>query len=117
MNLIQGVTRAGQARAFSGLWTTIASVCQDAEVDVIADLGRLDRTSPVIPLAEHATHLLTVAVATFESVMHLRDDVQDLLGALAQTRAVSVRPVLVGPDARAGRDRDDLDRLLARIAA
>lgn len=112
VNLVQGVTRAGQARAFSGLWPTIASACVDAEVDVIADLGRLDRTSPVLPLAEHSTYLLTVAVATLESVMHLREDVQDLLGTLAQAGAIPVCPVLVGPDARAGRDRSDLDSLL-----
>ncbi|MEO5665261.1 MAG: hypothetical protein ABIR39_18505 [Nocardioides sp.] len=119
VNLVQGVTRAGQARAFSGLWPTIASACVDAEVDVIADLGRLDRTGPVMPLAEHSTHLLTVAAATLESVMHLREDVQDFMGTLAQAGAISVCPVLVGPDARAGRDRSDLDNLLddAGIAA
>lgn len=112
VNLIQGVTRAGQARAFSGLWPTIASACVDSHVDVIADLGRLDRTSPVMPLAEHSTHLLTVGSATLESVMHLREDVQDLMGALAKAVAIPVCPVLVGPDARAGRDRADLDGLL-----
>ena len=119
VNLIQGVTRAGQARAFSGLWPTIASASVDAEVDVIADLGRLDRTSPVMPLAEHSTHLLTVAAATLESVMHLREDVQDLMRSLAPARAIPVCPVLVGPDARAGRDRSDLDSLFddAGIAA
>lgn len=111
VNLVQGVTRAGQARAFSGLWPTISSACVDAEVDVIADLGRLDRTSPVMPLAEQATHLLMVGAATLESVMHLREDVQDLMGALAQAGAIPVCPVLVGPDARAGRDRADLDGL------
>ncbi|UUZ59584.1 hypothetical protein [Nocardioides sp. B-3] len=84
----------------------------DAEVDVIADLGRLDRTSLVMPLAEHSTHLLTVAAAALESVMHLREDVQDLMGALAQAGAIPVFPVLVGPDARAGRDRADLDGML-----
>lgn len=119
VNLVQGVTRAGQARAFAGLWPTIASACVDAEVDVIADLGRLDRTSPVMPLAEHSTYLLTVAAATLESVMHLREDVQDLMGTLARAGAIPVCPVLVGPDARAGRDRADLDSLLddAGIAA
>ena len=111
-NLVQGVTRAGQARAFSALWPTIATACVDAEVDVIADLGRLDRASAVMPLAEHSTHLLTVAAATLESVMHLREDVQDLMGALAQVAAIPVYPVLVGPDARAGRDRADLDQVL-----
>ncbi len=112
VNLVQGVTRAGQARAFSALWPTIATACVDAEVDVIADLGRLDRASAVMPLAEHSAHLLTVAAATLESVMHLREDVQDLMGALAQVAAIPVCPVLVGPDARAGRDRADLDQVL-----
>lgn len=112
VKLIQGVTRAGQARAFSGLWSTIASACVDAEIDVIADLGRLDRTSPVMPLAEHSTHLLILVAATLEAVMHLREDVPDLVVDLSQPGATRLRPVLVGPDARAGRDRTDLDGLL-----
>lgn len=112
VNLVQGVNRAGQARAFAGLWPTITAACMDAEVDVIADLGRVDRTSPVMALAEQSAHLLTVAVATLESVMHLREDVPDLMGALAQAGAIGVCPILVGPDARAGRDRADLDNLL-----
>lgn len=112
VNLVQGVTRAGQARAFSGLWPTIATACMDAEVDVIADLGRLDRTSALMPLAQRSTYFLAVATPTLESVMHLKEDVPDLVATLADAGAIPVSPVLVGPDARADRDRADLDDLL-----
>lgn len=112
VDLVQGVTRSGQARAFSGLWPTIAAACVGAEVDVIADLGRLDRASAVMPVAEHSTHLLTVATPTLESVMHLREDVPDLMATLARAGTIPIAPVLVGPDARADRDRADLDALL-----
>ena len=112
VHLVQGVTRAGQARAFAGLWHAVASACAEAEVDVIADLGRLDLTSPVMPMVEHSAQLLVVVTATLESVMHLREGIPDLIGGVAQARPVPICPVLVGPDARAGRDRADLDRLL-----
>lgn len=112
VHLVQGVTRASQARAFAGLWHTVTAACSEAEADVIADLGRLDLTSPVMPLVEHSAHLLIVATATLESVMHLRAGIPDLIGGVGQASPALVCPVLVGPDARAGRDRADLDRVL-----
>lgn len=113
VRLVQGVARAGQARAFSGLWPTIATACLDAEVDVIADLGRLDRTSALTALAQRSTHFLTVATPTLESAMHLREDLPDLVATLADAGSIPIYPVLVGPDARADRDRADLDDLLS----
>ena len=112
VDLVQGVTRSGQARAVSGLWPTLAAACVSADVDVVADLGRLDRTSIAMPLAERSAHLLVVVTPTLESVMHLREDVQDLLATLSHAGAIPVSPVLVGPDARADRDRADLDAFL-----
>lgn len=114
VSLIQGVTRAGQARALSGLWPAIASACKEAEVDVIADLGRFDATSTVTPLAEHSESLLIVAATTLESVLHLREDVPDLVRSLPRPGANIVVPVLVGPEPHAGRDRSDLDSLLGK---
>ncbi|GAW48037.1 uncharacterized protein PD653_1063 [Nocardioides sp. PD653] len=113
-SLVPGVSSSAQARGLSGLWSSIAAACTAAEVDVIADLGRLDRASAHLPLAQASTYLLPVLSTSLESVMHLTDGLQDLMGALAQHGAESVMPVLVGPDARAARDRADLDELLGK---
>ena len=114
VNLVQGVTTAAQARGFGGIWPTIAQACTMAEVDVIADLGRLDRTSPVMALAQSTTYLLPVASATLEAAMHLTEGLQDVMGGLAQYGAVNIGPVLVGPDSQAARDCADLDDMLHR---
>ncbi|MGL5826817.1 MAG: hypothetical protein ACRCYU_18700 [Nocardioides sp.] len=114
VNLVQGVTSAAQTRGFVGIWPTIAQGCVSSEVDVIADLGRLDRTSPVMPLAQAATYLLPVASTTLESVMHLAEGLQDVMGGLAQVGAVNIAPVLVGTDSTAARDTADLDEVLHR---
>lgn len=110
--LIHGVARSTQARALSGLWSAIASACAEAEVDVIADLGRIDRTSPAMALAERSTHLLVVVTTTLESVMHLRENAHDVLGSFSSAAAPAVHPVVVAPDAHAARDRSDLDHVL-----
>ena len=115
VQLVQGVTSASQARGFTGgIWPAIAAACITPDVDVIADLGRLDRGSPAMALAQAADHLLMVASATLESVMHLSAGLQDVMGAVAQSGPVPVSPLLVGPEAHAAGDRADLDRLLDR---
>jgi hypothetical protein len=114
VNLVQGVTTVAQARGLSGLWPTIAQACTAAEVDVIADLGRLDRSSAVMPLAQATDYLLPVASTTLESVMHLTEGLNDVVGGLAQRGTVNVSPILVGPDAHSARDCADLDDLLTR---
>src|SRR3954471_21120369 len=50
VNLIQGGTSSAQARGLPARWQTFGQACATAEVDVIADLGRLDRASPVMPV-------------------------------------------------------------------
>lgn len=115
VNLVQGVASASQARGLSGgLWSAIADACVGAEVDVIADLGRLDRSSGVMPLVQACATLIPVASCTLESVMHATNGAQDLVGELSAPGAVRLIPVLVGPDASAGRDCSDLDNMLHR---
>ena len=97
-----------------GLWATLAEACRAAEVDVIADLGRLDRGSSAMPLAQAADVVAPVAAASLESVMHLTQGLGELMPALVRSRAVAVSPVLVGPDSTAERDCADLDDLLHR---
>jgi len=119
VNLVQGVTSSAQARGLSGLWQAVGQACITAELDVIADLGRLDRASTVMPVAQAADHLLPVASASLDSVMHLTEGLNDIAGAIAQPAIaqhgrVNISPLLVGPDAHAVRDCADLDDLLTR---
>ena len=114
VQLVQGVSTAAQARGLAGLWPSIGQACTTAEVDVVVDLGRLDRSSPVMPLAEAADVVVPVAAATLESVMHLAEGLHDVMGGLAQSGPLRVRPALVGPEGRAGPDCADLDDLFAR---
>jgi len=114
VNLVQGVTTAAQARGLAGLWPIIAQACTAAEVDVIADLGRLDRASALMPLAQAADCLVPVSSTSLESVMHVTEGLSDVVGGLAQHGTVNLAPLLVGPDAHAVRDCADLDELLSR---
>lgn len=114
VDLVQGVTTAAQARGLAGLWPIITQACTAADVDVIADLGRLDRASALMPLAQAADCLVPVASTSLESVMHLTEGLSDVTGGLAQHGTVTVSPVLVGPDAQSARDCADLDELLTR---
>jgi hypothetical protein len=114
VNLVQGVTSSAQAQGLAALWPMISQACSTAEVDVIADLGRLDRTSAVMPLAQAAEHLLPVAAASLDSVMHLTAGLNDIAGGIAHHGTTSINPILVGPDAHAGQDCVDLDDILTR---
>src|SRR4051794_10632012 len=114
VNLIQGVTSSAQARGLSGLWQTVGQACITAEVDVIADLGRLDRASTVMPVAQAADYLLPVASTSLDSVMHLTEGLNDIAGGIARHGRFNISPILVGPDAHAVRDCADLDDLLTR---
>jgi hypothetical protein len=110
VKLIQGVTSAAQGRGLAALWRPIAAAGLMADVDVIADLGRLERTSAAMPLAEAADVLLPVTTRTLETMMHLADGLWDLMGALRGTTELS--PVVVGPQSTASRDRAQLDDIL-----
>jgi len=114
VELVQGVRSAAQAQGLGRLWSTLAEACRASEVDVIADLGRFQRTSPVLPLAQSADAFIPVAAASLESVMHLADGLTEVMPALVRYHAPRVCPVLVGPDAHAEGDCADLDDLLRR---
>lgn len=114
VHVIQGVTSTTQARGLGSLWSEVAEAARSSEVDVIADLGRLDRGSFTMPLAQASDVLVPVAAASLESVMHMRDQLPELVLALRQQGIVSIAPALVGPDAHAARDCGDFDALLDR---
>jgi hypothetical protein len=116
VDVVQGLTSTGQADGLGTLWPHLQLACQASTADVIVDLGRLDPRSPTLSLARGADHLMLVATPTLASVVHLSDALPSLAGALPNLeRATTVTPVLVGPDASARRDRDDLDDIMRRI--
>ena len=114
VHLVQGVTSPAQARGLGSLWAEVAEAVRGSEVDVIVDLGRLDRSSVTMPIAQVSDFLVPVAASSLESVMHLRDQLPELALAIRQHGPGRIAPVLVGPDAHAGRDCGDLDALLER---
>lgn len=113
VHLVQGVTAPAQVRGLGRLWTALAEASTASDVDVIADLGRLDRAGGPLPLAEAADCVLPVAATSLESVMRLREQLRELVGALNVHRVASVVPMIVGVDTHAERDCAQLDELLA----
>ena len=117
VDLIQGVTSAGQSRGMRDLWSAIAQTAARAEVDVIADLGRIDRSSSTMPMIHAAQVLVPVAAASLESVMHLAEGIRDTPATIPGPQGFQgeLRPILVGPDSHAAQDCGDLDGLLRRM--
>lgn len=117
VDLIQGVTSAAQSYGMRDLWSAIAQTCAAAPVDVIADLGRIDRYSVTMPLVHASNALVPVAAAALESVMHLAEGIRDTPATIPGPQGFQgqLRPVLVGPDSHAASDCGDLDGLLRRM--
>lgn len=117
VHLVQGVEAAAQARGIGTLWANIARACVVADVDVIVDLGRVDRSSAVMPLAQAADWVLPVGLASLESLMHMVEGIKDLAAGLAGGGGVvRILPLLIGPDEDADHDTAELDQLLSRAA-
>ena len=113
VDLVQGVTAPTQACGLGSLWSMLAQACQESGVDVVADLGRLDRTSVALPLAQAADCVLTVASSSLEAVMHLRAGLGELVGVLNAHQEATIVPVIVGADTHAAGDCADLDGVLS----
>jgi hypothetical protein len=107
--LVPGVTTPTQGRGLRRLWHAVAGAAASAEVDVIADVGRLAREDPTVPLVAGADLAVPVVSACLESLMHAREQLLELAGALSG-RTV---PLLVGRARTAAADTADLDEVLA----
>lgn len=114
VDVVQGVTSAAQGRGIARLWSMIAAACVSADHDVIADVGRLDRSTPVMDLVRESTALLMVTTGALGPVMQMTDGLHDLMSGLVESRAAPVVPILVGDDSRLESDCADLDELLHR---
>lgn len=111
ISLIPGVTSAVQSRGLANLWAAIAEACMPVPGDVLVDAGRLDATSPLVPLLRSSQILLPVVAASLESVMHLHDGLPEVMRMAGNVTTV---PVVVGPDGSSSRDCSDVDDILGR---
>jgi len=112
VGVVQGVTVPTQAMGLSALWPMIAQAARAADVDVIADVGRL--TGAPRALITAATQVLVVCNPRLEQMVHVRETVKDLV-AQRETAGL-VQPVMAGPARHAAADCSDLDRILAAAA-
>jgi len=114
VRIIQGVASAAQGRGLASLWGPIARACVEADIDVIADLGRLDSSTATLPLAAASDRLLVVGIPSLESVIHSRETLIELAGALGpDLSGVRLIPLIVGASRHAQADRVDVDQVMA----
>lgn len=109
VELIAGVTTPAQSQGIAGLWRAMASAAADADVDVIADVGRFRRDDVTSPLVTRADLVIPVVAGSLESLMHTRE----LLKDVATDLRGRVVPVLVGRSRTAKADCEDVDEVLA----
>ncbi len=114
--LVPGVPAPSQARGLGSLWGQVAHAAEGSSSDVVADLGRLERTSVTTPLASAATALVVVCQPQLESVMHAKDLLAEVAPALSVRRSGrTVVPVVVGPARQGAADAVDVDQILGGL--
>jgi hypothetical protein len=109
VDVVTGVAAPAQARALVDLWAGVATAMTASEVDVIADLGRLRREAPTVPLATHADLWVPVLAASLDSLMHTRELVRDL----AADQIGTIMPLLISRARTAAPDCQDIDEVMA----
>lgn len=112
--LIPGILTPAQARGMVSLWGQIAHAAEGSSVDVVADLGRLNRTSSTLPVASAAAVLLIVCQPHLESVMHAKGLLSEVAPALTERRpgVRTIIPVVVGPARQGPADAADVDKIM-----
>lgn len=114
--VVPGVMSAEQAAGMVQLWPAVADACVDADVDVVADLGRISTGAPTMPVAAAADTVVVVATASLEGVLHLRERLTHLITALGRRgsgAATRVLPVLVTSDRHAHVELAEVTDVLA----
>ena len=109
VDLVAGVTTPTQGRGLAGLWSAVAAAAMISEVDVIVDLGRVEREAPTMPLLTGADLMVPIVSGSLDSLMHARELLKDLVGE-PHSRIV---PLLVGRVRTAVADCEDVDEVLA----
>lgn len=116
VRLVPGVPAPAQARGLGSLWGQIAQAATGSSTDVIADLGRLERTGPSTQFAAAADVVVVVCAPTLESVMHVRHLILDVIPTLpARPTGRIFLPVVVGPHRQAAGDAADIDQILGGL--
>ena len=116
VRLVPGVPAPAQARGLGSLWGQIAQAASGSSTDVIADLGRLERSDPTTQVTAAADVLVVVCAPTLESVMHVRHLILDVAPALPSRQGGRVfLPVVVGPHRQAAGDAADIDQILGPL--
>jgi hypothetical protein len=114
--LVPGVPAPAQARGLGSLWSQIAQAATGSSHDVIADLGRLERTGSASHFAAAADVIVLVCAPTLESVMHVRHLVLDVVPTLPARRGGRrFVPVVVRPYRQAAGDAADIDQILGGL--
>ena len=116
VRLVPGVPAPAQARGLGNLWAQIAQAATGSSTDVVADLGRLERTSSTTQFAAAADVIVVVCAPTLESVMHVRHLILDITPTLpARQGGRALVPVVVGPSRQVARDASDIDQILGGL--
>ena len=114
VSVVKGVTGSAQARSLAALWSHIGKTVEASHCDVIVDLGRIRPDSAVLNLAQVCDELLLVTAATLEGVTHVAALAHDLSPIVGVSQPVSLRALVVSPDAHASNDRRDIDSFLSQ---
>ncbi|MCK5891695.1 hypothetical protein [Aeromicrobium sp.] len=109
VQVVLGVQSPTQARGVADLWHRLAVTAASADIDVIADLGRLNHDQPTMPLMAAADLRIPVMASAVESILHTRTYLLDV--TVAGGRTV---PLLVGPGRTAAADCRDVDGVMSQ---
>lgn len=93
LDLLTGVPGWRQARALGERWDPIAEVLRSLDADVLADCGRCDANSVVLPVVAHAQLVVCVIRPTVDAVAHARRLVGDLAAVTNRVVVVVVADV------------------------
>lgn len=112
--IIQGVATPAQGRGLANLWPTIVDTMNVPGLDVIIDVGRLDRADSTMAFAAASDRVLVAHTSSMESVMHTREALLEYTSAidspLLDPRLV---PLMIGPARHASADRRDVNTVYA----
>lgn len=114
LGVVPGFLSAEQATGVTD-WTPLARVMKMSATPVVCDIGRVHAMSPSLPIAAAADVVVVVARADVGAVIHLRERLARLVGALAELRGTPpvVLPVLIAPKRHAP---TQVAQLMAMIA-
>lgn len=115
MGVIPGPMMSEQIAGIAGSWDALAAALACSQLDVVVDVGRLDTSSPAMPIAAAADVVVVVGRPTESGGVRLRERVKALGPTLSARRGrpAMVWPVVVAPPRHAEDYAADLEHLLS----